>query len=229
MAIPADKVRLYPDPIALIRDFKPGGKELVMAARVSGPLKSAFGDKAPEGVAAEPAHLAETRSPAQIIVVADTDLLDDRNWLEHDGPAGGDPGRRQRQPRRQRPGLSGRQRGADQPARPRGDRAAVHQGGRDPARQRGAVSGQGAGAAAAAERPAGQAQLAAASARARTRACSATPSARRSTASAASCSTRAASCATSSSPCARTSSGCATGPGSSTSRPCRCWSRRPPS
>ena len=29
----------------------------------------------------EPAHLVETRSPTQIIVVADTDLLDDRNWL----------------------------------------------------------------------------------------------------------------------------------------------------
>ena len=81
MAIPADKVRLFPDPMALIRDFKPGGKEQVMAARVSGPLKSAFGDKAPEDVVAEPAHLGETSSPAQIIVVADTDLLDDRNWL----------------------------------------------------------------------------------------------------------------------------------------------------
>jgi ABC-type uncharacterized transport system involved in gliding motility auxiliary subunit len=81
MAIPADKVRLYPDPMALIRDYKAGGKELVMAALVSGPLKSAFGDKAPEDVAAEPAHLAETKSPAQIIVIADTDLLDDRNWL----------------------------------------------------------------------------------------------------------------------------------------------------
>ena len=81
MVIPADKVRLYPDPMALIRDFKPGDQELVLAARISGPLKSAFGDKAPEDVTAEPAHLAETKSPAQLIVVADTDLLDDRNWL----------------------------------------------------------------------------------------------------------------------------------------------------
>jgi ABC-type uncharacterized transport system involved in gliding motility auxiliary subunit len=81
MLIPADKVRLYPDPMALIRDFKPGDQELVLAARVSGALKSAFGDKAPEDVTAEPAHLAETKSPAQLIVVADTDLRDDRNWL----------------------------------------------------------------------------------------------------------------------------------------------------
>lgn len=81
MEISAEKVRLYPDPMALIRDFKPGDQELVLAARVSGTLKSAFGDKAPEDVTAEPPHLAEAKSPAQLIVVADTDLLDDRNWL----------------------------------------------------------------------------------------------------------------------------------------------------
>ena len=79
--IEADKIRMYPDPLALLRDFKPGDKELVLAARVSGPVKSAFGDTAPQDVAKEPAHLSESKEPAQIIVVADTDLLDDRNWL----------------------------------------------------------------------------------------------------------------------------------------------------
>ena len=81
MAIPADKVRLYPDPFALLRDYQSGGKELVMAARVSGPLKSAFGDAAPAGVETGTAHLKESAQPAQLIVIADTDLLDDRNWL----------------------------------------------------------------------------------------------------------------------------------------------------
>ena len=81
MAIPAEEVRRYPDPMALIRDFKPRGKELVLAARIAGPLKSAFGDQPPQDVVHEPAHLAEAQSPAQIIVVADTDLLDNRTWL----------------------------------------------------------------------------------------------------------------------------------------------------
>ncbi len=81
MAIPADEVRRYPDPLALLRDHQAGGKEMVLAARITGPVKSAFGDQAPEDVAHEPAHLAEAQSPAQIIVVADTDLLDDRSWL----------------------------------------------------------------------------------------------------------------------------------------------------
>jgi ABC-type uncharacterized transport system involved in gliding motility auxiliary subunit len=79
--VAADKVRLYPDPLALLRDFKPGDKELVLAARISGPVKSAFGDTAPQDVAKEPAHLSESKEPAQIVVIADTDLLDDRNWL----------------------------------------------------------------------------------------------------------------------------------------------------
>ncbi|MFL5333728.1 MAG: GldG family protein [Geminicoccaceae bacterium] len=81
MAIPADKVRLYPDPYALLRDYHAGGKELVMAARISGPLQSAFGDAAPAGVEGGTAHLKESAQPGQIIIVADTDLLDDRNWL----------------------------------------------------------------------------------------------------------------------------------------------------
>lgn len=81
IAIDAEKVRMFPDPLALLRDYKPGGKELVMAAHVSGPIKSAFGDTPPEGLTASGPHLRESASPAQLIVVADTDLLDDRNWL----------------------------------------------------------------------------------------------------------------------------------------------------
>jgi ABC-type uncharacterized transport system involved in gliding motility auxiliary subunit len=80
MAMPADKVRMFPDPFAILRDFRPGSEALVLAARVSGPLKSAF-EKAPEGAGGGAEHLAESKAPAQIIVVADTDLLDDRNWL----------------------------------------------------------------------------------------------------------------------------------------------------
>lgn len=80
-AIEAEKVRLYPDPFAIIRDFQPGNEELVLAARIDGQLKSAFGDKAPEGAGGGAAHLAASTAPARIVVVADTDLLDDRNWL----------------------------------------------------------------------------------------------------------------------------------------------------
>ncbi|MFO1075097.1 MAG: Gldg family protein [Geminicoccaceae bacterium] len=76
--IEAERVRVYPDPFAIARGFKPGGTPLVLAARVTGTVKSAF-EQAPEGVTGE--HLTESKGPAQIILVADTDLLDDRNWL----------------------------------------------------------------------------------------------------------------------------------------------------
>jgi ABC-type uncharacterized transport system involved in gliding motility auxiliary subunit len=80
MALPADKVRMFPDPFAVLRDFRPGSEALVLAARVSGPIRSAF-EKAPEGAGGGAEHLGESKAPAQIIVVADSDLLDDRNWL----------------------------------------------------------------------------------------------------------------------------------------------------
>jgi ABC-type uncharacterized transport system involved in gliding motility auxiliary subunit len=81
-AIEAERVRVYPDPFALVRDFKPGNEALVLAARISGQLKSAFGDEPPEGAATgEGGHLAAATAPAQIVLVADSDLLDDRNWL----------------------------------------------------------------------------------------------------------------------------------------------------
>lgn len=80
-AIDAEQVRLYPDPFALIREFKPGGEALAIAARIGGELKSAFGDRAPEGASGGAEHLTASREPAQIILVADTDLLDDRSWL----------------------------------------------------------------------------------------------------------------------------------------------------
>jgi gliding motility-associatede transport system auxiliary component len=37
-----------PDPVALLRDYKPGGKSLVIAARVDGPISSAYPDGPPE-------------------------------------------------------------------------------------------------------------------------------------------------------------------------------------
>jgi ABC-type uncharacterized transport system involved in gliding motility auxiliary subunit len=88
MAIEADKVRLFPDPFVLIREYQPGGEELAMAASVSGPVKSAYGDKPPEGVTAAGEHLKEATAPARIVVVADTDLLDDRNWLANQNMLG---------------------------------------------------------------------------------------------------------------------------------------------
>src|SRR5687767_4029795 len=65
------------DPTMLSNGFKPdGGGPYVLAGRLSGPLKSAF----PERSGAK--HLGASKRPANILVVADTDLLSDRLWVQ---------------------------------------------------------------------------------------------------------------------------------------------------
>ena len=78
------------DVIGLFRDFKPSGKNLVMAARITGPAKSAFPDGPPmdgTGDAAKKGHaermksfIAQSTKPINVIVVADTDILQEGNW-----------------------------------------------------------------------------------------------------------------------------------------------------
>ena len=93
MMMGADKLRGRPNPEALLATFKPAGEQYALAARISGPVKSAFSTPppAPEkpkdaaaGDKPKPApgpHLAESVKPVNLIVVADTDLIDDRFWL----------------------------------------------------------------------------------------------------------------------------------------------------
>jgi ABC-type uncharacterized transport system involved in gliding motility auxiliary subunit len=48
MLIDANKVTNRPDAVALLREYKIGGKKLTLAARVSGPIKTAFPDGPPK-------------------------------------------------------------------------------------------------------------------------------------------------------------------------------------
>ena len=47
MAIPVATVQGAPDPAGMLRDFQPGGKQLVLAAHVTGPADTAFPDGPP--------------------------------------------------------------------------------------------------------------------------------------------------------------------------------------
>ena len=75
-----------PDPAKLLASFKPQGGPRVIAARVHGVLKSAFsgppplqpGEKRPANF---PAYRAQTDGPANMVVVADSDILADRFWV----------------------------------------------------------------------------------------------------------------------------------------------------
>ena len=87
MAIDAEKVMIQPNPVALFRDFKSGGKPLMLAARVRGKVKTAFPDGPPpddnaKAAGTPPKHLSESTDPVNLIVVADVDMLHERFWSE---------------------------------------------------------------------------------------------------------------------------------------------------
>ncbi|NQV84356.1 MAG: GldG family protein [Rhodospirillales bacterium] len=92
MAIDAEKVIRRPDAVALFRDFKAQDKALMLAARVQGTLTTVFAGGAPKettgpdkGKAAKGVpekHLARSARPANLIVVADADMLHQRFWAE---------------------------------------------------------------------------------------------------------------------------------------------------
>ena len=103
MSIPTEKISPMPDAVALLREYKPGGKPLVVAARVSGEVKSAYPDGRPKPEKADKDESAETDSASSdtdkadteeakaahqadgninVLLVADTDLLSDQFWVD---------------------------------------------------------------------------------------------------------------------------------------------------
>jgi ABC-type uncharacterized transport system involved in gliding motility auxiliary subunit len=83
--IPAQRFNALTDPATLRDGFKPTGVRYALAARVTGPVESAFPQGAPpdQKAAAGPpaAHLAKSAS-ANIVIIADTDLLMDYMWVQ---------------------------------------------------------------------------------------------------------------------------------------------------
>jgi ABC-type uncharacterized transport system involved in gliding motility auxiliary subunit len=78
-AIAADGVRSEPSPSRILAAFRPSGERYTLAARVSGPARTAFAEP-PEGAETE-GRLTEAREPINIILVADADVLEDRFWV----------------------------------------------------------------------------------------------------------------------------------------------------
>ena len=83
--IPTGQLRM-PEPAQLLAAFKPDGQPRVVAARIRGVLKSAFtgppalaeGQTRPANF---PEYKASTETPANMVVVADSDILADRFWV----------------------------------------------------------------------------------------------------------------------------------------------------
>ncbi len=97
MQIDANLIRFRPDILKLAADFKSGGQALIMAARLRGKVKSAFPKGPPakkkgkdskkevkkdaKKKDAKPKHLTQSLKGINIVIVADTDLMDDRFWV----------------------------------------------------------------------------------------------------------------------------------------------------
>ncbi|MFV2056458.1 MAG: Gldg family protein [Thiohalomonadales bacterium] len=111
MSVPVSKIQFQPNPMGLLDSYQPGGKRLMLAARISGVVKTAFPDGAPsddkkdseksaivvgdnphapkkesseaDKVADDkkPTGLMESKEPINVIVVADSDMLDDKFWV----------------------------------------------------------------------------------------------------------------------------------------------------
>lgn len=90
----AVKAAFNTDPNRMLTDFKPAGGPFVIAARITGPARTAFPDgppplpkkpgkekgKAPQ-TDSRPAQIKTAKAPINVIVVADSDLLQDRFWV----------------------------------------------------------------------------------------------------------------------------------------------------
>ena len=84
--IPAQRFNALSDPSSLRDGFKSTGTRYALAVRLTGPLPSAFPQGAPpdqKPAAGPPApHLSQSAVPANIVVVADTDILMDYMWVQ---------------------------------------------------------------------------------------------------------------------------------------------------
>ncbi len=84
--LPAERFSAMTDPASLRDGFKPTGQRYALAARITGTLASAYpngppGDAKPAAGPPTP-HLAASKVPANLVIVADTDLLTDFLWVQ---------------------------------------------------------------------------------------------------------------------------------------------------
>lgn len=77
MPFPAQRFAMLSNPGDLMRELKPSGEHYTLAARIQGPAQSAF----PEGIEGRKDGLKQADN-INLIVVADTDMLSDRMWVQ---------------------------------------------------------------------------------------------------------------------------------------------------
>ncbi len=98
MKIDASRLSFMPDLGSILSSYKPENEKMMVAARVTGNVKTAFPDGKPKEPAKEgedksptsiesdkkpsQPHVSESKDPINVIVVADTDILQDKFWAQ---------------------------------------------------------------------------------------------------------------------------------------------------
>ena len=76
MSVPSERIKFLPDPSALLTGYQPTHERYVVAGRLEGDFTSAFPDRK------DADHLSKAKDKGEIILVADTDMLTDRLWVQ---------------------------------------------------------------------------------------------------------------------------------------------------
>jgi ABC-type uncharacterized transport system involved in gliding motility auxiliary subunit len=91
MQVPKSKIQFQTAPSELLSSFQSAGEEMMLAARITGPAKTAFPDGKPKSATDKPdaptplkpeESLKESKGPINVIVVSDVDMLTDRLWVQ---------------------------------------------------------------------------------------------------------------------------------------------------
>ncbi len=82
MLIPKSRLAGLKDVGSLLNDFKPTGKRYTLMADIAGAAKSAFIAPMLDNDGTALPYLAHSKQPIHVMVIADTDLLTDRMWVQ---------------------------------------------------------------------------------------------------------------------------------------------------
>jgi ABC-type uncharacterized transport system involved in gliding motility auxiliary subunit len=89
MLIDGERIALMPDPAKLMSEFSPSGVSFTLAARIFGPATTAFPAGPPVDESTDEIvkdefgeSLAASKDDINVVIVADSDMLQDRFWVE---------------------------------------------------------------------------------------------------------------------------------------------------
>jgi ABC-type uncharacterized transport system involved in gliding motility auxiliary subunit len=86
MPVDTNRVKFGPNPKALLDNYVAGAEKLILAARISGKVTTAFPDGPPaaegeKNKVEDSGFINESKEPINAIVVGDTDMLSDKFWV----------------------------------------------------------------------------------------------------------------------------------------------------